>query len=166
VARYAFGRSDLRVLLAVAALVAVLGGMALVLAACSPAPPAPVDPANTAVPTTPATPTQPKEVTVTEADNGKTRQLAPGDTLIVMLKGNPTTGYTWSTTGTVPAFLKQEGEPQFSADSTLVGAPGVMVTRFRVTATGKESLKMVYARPFEKNVKPAATFSVQLDSAK
>jgi predicted secreted protein len=60
-------------------------------------------------------------IKLTEADAGKSVDLAPGDTLEIALAGNPTTGYNWEVESVDSAILRQVGEPQFEADSTAVG---------------------------------------------
>ena len=51
-------------------------------------------------------------VKLTEADNGKTVTVKVGDTVQVILPGNPTTGYSWSTSlsDKDAAVLQQQGD--------------------------------------------------------
>jgi uncharacterized lipoprotein YbaY/predicted secreted protein/heat shock protein HslJ len=104
----------------------------------------------------------PADVTLTNSDNGASVGLKAGQTLAVRLDSNPTTGYSWQVAEVDGAVLKQQGEPQFfrPADAPL-GAGGVQVFRFVATA-GQTRLTLVYRRPFEPNVPPADTFSVQV----
>lgn len=67
-----------------------------------------------------------------------------GDTLQVVLSGNPTTGYNWSTTQIDDAVLKQESDPAFDAESDLLGAPGRITTSYKAIATGTSPLSLDY----------------------
>ncbi len=101
------------------------------------------------------------EITVTDDNNGQSITLSPGQYLNVSLKANPTTGYTWEVSEPL-AFLQQEGEPQYKAESDLIGAPGRQTFRFKATGTGQGKLVMVYHRPWEKDVAPLATYSLNV----
>jgi inhibitor of cysteine peptidase len=101
---------------------------------------------------------------LTEADNGRTITIKVGDDFQVILGGNPTTGYTWSTslTDADKAILQQQGDPVFAqqtADSSIVGSGGTFIFTFKAAAAGQVTLKCGYARPWE-SVPPLQTFSV------
>jgi predicted secreted protein len=103
-------------------------------------------------------------VVVTKADADKTVTAATGQTIEVVLDGNPSTGYTWSV-ASAPEFLKSEGEPTFTSDAKQgeVGAGGKQTLKFAVTAAGKGELSLNYSRPWE-SVAPAETFKVEVES--
>jgi inhibitor of cysteine peptidase len=102
--------------------------------------------------------TVPKDVQLTQADAGKPVQLAKGGTLEVTLAGNPTTGYTWEVGSVDAKILKQEGEPDFKAESDATGAGGMMTLKFTGEEAGKTDLKLVYHQPWDKEAAPAETF--------
>jgi inhibitor of cysteine peptidase len=122
-----------------------------------------------AAPTATAAATQaalPDEVQLTDADDGKTVQLADGGQLIVALASNPTTGYSWSVSEQSDRQLVLQGEPAYvPAGSTtpVVGAGGTQVFTFKATGTGTASLSLEYKRPFEPTAAPAKTFSVTVE---
>jgi inhibitor of cysteine peptidase len=100
---------------------------------------------------------------VTEQDSGKTIEVAVGQKMLVQLPSNPTTGYHWSVLGN-PApieFVKSDyaTDPQAAGR---VGAGGTQTLRFTAKSSGKVELKLGYARPWEKDVLPAKTFSVTI----
>jgi len=101
-------------------------------------------------------------VKLTEADAGKRVELAPGDTLEIALEGNPSTGYNWEVESVDNAILKQVGEPQFEADSSAVGSPGVITLAFQALASGQTNLKLIYHRSFEPEVAPLETYEVSV----
>ncbi len=100
--------------------------------------------------------------TLTEADAGKTIQLKNGDTLVVTLDGNITTGYNWEMLPQDPAILKQLGEPEVVPDSAALGAGGKITLKLQAVKTGQASLTLIYHRPWEKDVPPEKTFEVTI----
>lgn len=95
-----------------------------------------------------------------ENDSGSTVELRTGDTLKVMLGGNPTTGYQWEIASVDSNVVKQRGDPEYRSDSAAVGASGKFTFTFEAAAPGQTVLRLVYRRPFEKNVPPARTFEI------
>jgi inhibitor of cysteine peptidase len=87
--------------------------------------------------------------------------------LVITLEANPSTGYTWEL---ADVNAEAEGEPivrqtaaiEFEPHSTLLGAPGIQTLRFEAVAEGETTLRLVYRRPWELNVEPARTFSLQV----
>jgi inhibitor of cysteine peptidase len=95
-------------------------------------------------------------------DNGNEITLHRGQMLTITLEGNPSTGYTWELMQTEGAILKQVGETEFQADSQVPGAAGTQSLRFEAVATGQMELRLVYHRPWETDVEPLETFTVQV----
>lgn len=96
------------------------------------------------------------------SEAGSTVTLEMGGELTVTLPANPSTGYGWVVTAINPAVLTQIGEPEFSAESDLVGAGGTMTLHFEGTAVGQDSLQLDYLRPWE-DAQPIDTFLVTVD---
>jgi inhibitor of cysteine peptidase len=104
-------------------------------------------------------------ITLSEAYNNQTIPLNAGDTLVVRLAANPSTGYTWEVKELDTAMLEQVGEPVFESADTppdLVGAGGTLVLTFKVLQSGTTALTLIYHRPWETDVEPIQTFSVTL----
>ena len=102
-----------------------------------------------------------KEVAIGAADAGKNISLKQGDTLVVTLDGNITTGYTWETAQDI-SILKQVGTAEQTPNSSKMGAPGQIVLKFQAVKAGQGKLTLVYHRPFEKDVPPLKTYSVDV----
>ena len=106
---------------------------------------------------------QQQEVKAGIDNNGHEMQLKKGQTLVVTLEANPTTGYSWEV---VEPFdeqvLRQVGEAEFKQESNALGAGGVQILRFEAVNAGKTTLKLVYHRPWEKDVEPLETYSLQV----
>ena len=96
-------------------------------------------------------------------DAGKSIKLVPGQELQIALEGNPTTGYSWEIAQNDNAVLSPVGDPEFQADSQLLGSGGKMILRFEGVAPGKTNLKLVYHRLWEKNVEPLETFVINVE---
>jgi len=103
---------------------------------------------------------EPVSVKLTDEDLGRTVELGIGETLEVVLSGNPTTGYVWDVASLDRDILKQVGEIEFKPDREARGSGGKMIMRFTAQAAGKTSLRLIYRRPFEKEKPPAKVFEV------
>ncbi len=108
-----------------------------------------------------------KEVKLDANNNGDQVELKKGQSLIIELASNPTTGYAWQVAELDQSVLQQTGEAQFkqpdSSEPPLVGAGGVEVFRFEAKGTGQTALKLVYRRAWEEGVEPLETFSIQVE---
>ncbi|MFC9435696.1 protease inhibitor I42 family protein [Nocardia sp. NPDC057030] len=107
----------------------------------------------------------PAAVTVTEADNGQERTLAVGQSLVVTLPANPSTGYLWQITELDANLLQAQGDPGFKPDPNVPVAPGSgggSVWTFVGKAAGSTKLSMDYLRPWEQGIEPAQKFSMTI----
>ena len=98
-------------------------------------------------------------------DHGTQVELAAGQVLEVTLESNPTTGYSWEVSEVDEAVLAQVGEAEFQEapkeDEQMVGVGGTETFRFTSSA-GETTLTLVYHRPWEKDVEPLETFTVEV----
>ena len=76
------------------------------------------------------------------------------------MPGNPTTGYLWEVAANDSAMLKQKGEIVFVADNNRKGAGDQLIFRFVPCGVGSVRLKLVYRRPWEKEIPPIKVFEV------
>lgn len=98
---------------------------------------------------------------IIEKDNGRVVELVIGNTLIVELTGNPSTGYSWDVASVDASVLKEiEGAEKFKPDADRIGSPGKVSLRFKAVGAGKTALKLVYHRPWEKNIPPIRAYQV------
>jgi inhibitor of cysteine peptidase len=104
-------------------------------------------------------------VTITDQDNGKDIDLPAGDTLVVRLKGNPSTGYTWAIKGDPsPLRLVKSSTRKNGQTGHAVGAPVTQEFRLTAVSAGMASLTLEYRRPWEYTSGPARTFSVKVNA--
>ena len=102
---------------------------------------------------------------LTLADDGKTFELAVGQTLTLELEANPTTGYGWEVVETGGGILEQVGEPIFqqtAARGQALGADGVQILAFKAVGRGEGLLELVYRRPWEKDADPLSIFTIKV----
>jgi len=97
-------------------------------------------------------------IVVGENDARSTVEIVCGERLQVVLNANPTTGYQWAVEAVDPNVLKTVGEGFYPPDSRLVGAGGKAEWSFDALSPGRTTLKLIYRRPFEKDVPPVKTF--------
>ena len=96
-------------------------------------------------------------------NNGQEVEVSLKEEIEISLDANPTTGYTWSISEIDTNFTKQISEVQYKANSNLIGSPGKQTFRFQTIASGKTALKLIYHRPWEKEVIPSDTFFIKIN---
>jgi len=92
-------------------------------------------------------------------------EIMRGQTLVVTLESNPTTGYHWTVAEMNPTVLRQEGDSILElsdAGNGTLGAGGVESFHLEAIGPGKTNLKLIYHRPWETNVPPLKTYTVQV----
>ncbi len=90
-------------------------------------------------------------------------EVAAGDSLIVTLCSNPTTGFQWSETAQISdqTVLQQLDHKFVSPEETgVVGAPGQEVWTFEALKKGTSSVSMEYSQPWEGGEKGEWTFEL------
>jgi inhibitor of cysteine peptidase len=100
---------------------------------------------------------------LTEEQNGGIAALIVNDIVRVQIDGNPTTGFTWEVENLDTSLLEQVGEAEFTAKNNLPGGGGTFTFTFKALNAGVTHLRLIYHRPFEKNVPPAQIFDVTVD---
>jgi inhibitor of cysteine peptidase len=104
--------------------------------------------------------TQPT-ATLTEADNGKDVDAHVGDTIVLRLPENPTTGYRWAFDDLDTAAVgAQEGDHTRSSEA--VGSGGEKTWSLTPTAPGATPVKLKLWRHWEGDSSVKKRFSVTL----
>jgi inhibitor of cysteine peptidase len=101
---------------------------------------------------------QPTTLTVGAAQSGATIDLRTGDTVVVALESNPSTGFDWVLVGPAAPAL-DSGQRTYASSGTALGAPGTVTYRFRAVAEGTTRLVMHYLRSWE-SLPPERTFEL------
>ena len=101
-----------------------------------------------------------------ESNNNTTISVTTGRFLVITLEGNPTTGYTWEVTEPLDELvLRQAGGIVNVPESDLMGAPSKQIATFEVVGAGDATIKMVYHRPWETDVEPVDTFTLNVTAS-
>ena len=115
-----------------------------------------------------ATPTEEGawEVWATEGDEGTEITLRMGDSLVVALDSNPTTGYSWSLVSISNESVLQKVSDEYVPDPTPTGEPvagsgGEEIWSFQPVASGTALIQMEYIRPWEPE-EPAGCFNLTI----
>jgi inhibitor of cysteine peptidase len=86
---------------------------------------------------------------------GDSISVENGDTFVIALEANPTTGYSWQASS--DADVEFVSSKQVQGDSNAIGAPGTQQLTFKAVQTGSSVLVLNYLRPFESGVPPVQT---------
>ena len=104
-----------------------------------------------------------KGLKLNEAGNDGQVTIGVGEKLVIALESNPSTGYTWEISELDTTSLEQVGDIEFvSANPGLLGAGGMQTLTLIARQPGQTTVKLVYHRPWEKDVQPLKTYTVTL----
>jgi inhibitor of cysteine peptidase len=77
-----------------------------------------------------------------------------GDSFVIALEANPSTGYSWQASPNVNVqFVSSK---QVQGKSNAIGAPGTQQLTFKAVQTGSSTLTLNYLRPFDPPTTPPA----------
>jgi inhibitor of cysteine peptidase len=103
---------------------------------------------------------QPKQNLTVEKQSECPAKLHNGQTLILTLPSNPTTGYRWAIQDSAGGVLRALSPEVYSnpEDAGIVGSAGVSPWRFQAFATGTGRLRLTYSQPWAPEVPAVQTF--------
>jgi len=99
-------------------------------------------------------------ITLADSDSGRVAQVARGQTVVIRLSSNRSTGYRWTLAPFPAGVLTPVGDPVYTsagAPSGAVGAGGVEAWSFLASESGRQELRFEYRRPWERDVAAART---------
>ncbi len=107
-----------------------------------------------------------QEVWVTDRDSGSYVTLELGDSLILAMASNPTTGYSWSLVSISDESVLQKVSDEYVPYPTptgepMVGSGGEEIWTFAPLKAGSATIEMMYSRPWESG-EPAARFNLSV----
>lgn len=105
------------------------------------------------------------ERVLSAADSAAPVALSVGETVVVQVEANPSTGYGWIVDQAAAAgTLEQVGEPAMALSNPgAVGGGGTQTWRFRALAKGQGELRMDYRRAWEKDVPPVRSVAWKIE---
>ena len=107
-----------------------------------------------------------KITSLNKEHNGKQIQISQNQKITITLDSNPTTGYIWTNTDSSIKIIRQIKKTKFKASSKKMGAGGKQSFIFEAKDIGDTELKLIYHRPWEKNIAPIDTFIVNIKIVK
>ena len=106
----------------------------------------------------------PAHYELTEKDSGRTLHLDKGDTFTIQLASNPTTGFQWKIDASAydkeVMSVRDDTFVPPDTDTPVCGAPGKHRFSFQAEKSGRTGLRLIYARPWEKDRKPVQEFNL------
>jgi len=99
------------------------------------------------------------QIDLTIANNGTLVTAAVQDTIIITLKGNPTTGHKWNTYAVFGQAVLENGAPTYTPDRSHPGAGGIYQFPFIAAAGGDGEVRLVEGRDWES--RPIAAYVVK-----
>ena len=101
-----------------------------------------------------------KPITLTREANGQTVTAKVGQTITMKLDSNATTGFQWTAAHVNKAVLAAVGEPVYQAPKNgRPGQGGAQLFTWKAVKAGHTPVSLLYARPWEKDVKPVHVVS-------
>ena len=107
---------------------------------------------------------RPEPLRIGVENNGSTVTLEVGQTLILTLESNPTTGYSWELAEFDEAVLKLVSYDYVPDEHPpgMVGVGGKDIWYFQAQSQGSTTLHLEYVYSWEEGVEPVKTFTVQV----
>ena len=97
-------------------------------------------------------------ITLADGDSGRVARVARGQTVVIRLSSNRSTGYRWTLAPFPAGVVTPLGDPVYTsagAPSGAVGAGGVEAWSFLASESGRQELRFEYRRPWEREVAAA-----------
>lgn len=91
----------------------------------------------------------PPETIVRQADGGKIFKLHKGDEIVIHLKGNRTTGYSWAIEEVDDNVLGLVNDVYIPDKPAITGSGGVWTVTFKAVSVGASPVRLKYWRPWE-----------------
>jgi predicted secreted protein/putative hemolysin len=121
---------------------------------------------NTTVAATTSVPAGKKMVTFTEADNGKSSDIAQGTRFAVQLAENPTTGFMWNATVSNGLVIQSSDYTQDAASKGMTGAGGIRTWVIVAKDLGSQKFSATYLRSWEPVTGNETGYSVNINVVK
>lgn len=107
-----------------------------------------------------------KMVTLTEADKGKTEDIAQGTRFAVQLKENPTTGFEWNATVSSGLEIQSSDYQMDKAAEGMVGVGGTRTWVIVANEPGTQTFSATYMRSWEPVTGNETGYSINVNVVK
>jgi inhibitor of cysteine peptidase len=105
------------------------------------------------------------DLVLTEADAGRTVEVAPRTAVQLRLPENPTTGYRWVLTLAPADCARIDGDRYLAPSGEAVGAGGLRVIGIAAVTASPCVLDLAYRRPWEREAPAAKAATFRLVTA-
>jgi len=102
------------------------------------------------------------DVAVTKEQNGRVVTAKVGDSILVQLPENPTTGYAWALDSIDPTLL-EAGAPAYHGEGAGLGTGGVKTWTLKARAPGRTRVELKRWRHWEGDTSIVERFAVTLN---
>jgi predicted secreted protein len=102
-----------------------------------------------------------REVTLTNADDRRTVEIVQGDTVVVDLEENISTGYSWVLEDLPASVMQVIDDSRIAASGARLGAPGRRRITIAANGRGEATITASLRRPWE-NDRPAQTYKIRV----
>ena len=100
---------------------------------------------------------------LTAAANGQSFEIKTGETVVVRLAENPTTGYTWAVANSNDQALTLQSSEYVSSNTGLAGSGGERTFTFETAQPGQATLELKHWRAFVGDKSIVDRFSVTIN---
>ncbi len=105
------------------------------------------------------------EITLSNADQGKTLTLKPGQKIILRLAENPTTGYRWSLPNLTSQVLQLTSDRFEQPNTPAMGTGGQRILTFQAHQVGQVNLTLKNRREWENEASAVESFQITIQVA-
>jgi predicted secreted protein len=109
---------------------------------------------------------QPRVLTFTEKDDGSQIELKTGDVLVLKLKAQFGTGYSWQISANDNKKLKLVNQSVETETDKSESGFETQVFKFKAKKTGQFEMKLQYIRVWEKDAEPLKKFGLKIQISK
>lgn len=89
-------------------------------------------------------------------------EVKPGDTIVIDLEENVSTGYSWALDDVPQPLMRVTEDSQTGGPGGRMGSPGHRRIAISAIGPGEAEIRAFLRRPWEKDQPPAQTFTVRV----
>ncbi|MDX2216621.1 MAG: protease inhibitor I42 family protein [Oculatellaceae cyanobacterium bins.114] len=102
------------------------------------------------------------ELTLTQHDQGKTFYVKVGDTILIHLSENSTTGYVWSIDPIPESIIELQDSAVSKQSSLWIGSRGERLLTFQTKQPGFATIHFKLSRPWKDSSEPRQQFGITI----
>ena len=99
---------------------------------------------------------------LTMADHGRAVSVNKGESIQIVLEGNPATGLTWLVDDLDTKVVAAAGTPKYEPSGDVVGGGGKFTFKFTALERGQTNMRVIFIKPSERGRDPEKTFAIMI----